>query len=68
MTHEALPLVSRRYLQSIMASDTLQGAVSRLMNGALSLIDSSVSDIWVTVSVCQLLQQAFGLTYDDATD
>ena len=32
------------------------------------MIDSSIPDIWLPFSACQLFEQAFGLTYDPLTD
>lgn len=32
------------------------------------MIDSSVPDIWLPMSACQVFEQAFGLTYDPLTD
>lgn len=55
-------------MQSIMASNSLQGAVSPLIDGGFFLIDSSVSDIWLPVPACQLFEQVFGLTYDNTSD
>ena len=55
-------------LQSVTVSNTLQGALTPLPQGALFMIDSSVPDIWLPMSACQLFEQAFGLTYDPLTD
>ena len=55
-------------LQSITVSNTLQGALTPLSQGALFMIDSSVPDIWLPMSACQLFEQAFGLIYDPLTD
>ena len=55
-------------LQSATVSNTLQGALTPLSQGALFLIYSSVPDIWLPMSACQLFEQAFGLTYDPLTD
>lgn len=38
--------------------------VSPPIDGAFFLIHSSVSDVWLPTSACQLLEQAFGLPYD----
>ena len=55
-------------VQSITASNTLQGGISPLSIGAFFLIDSSVPDLWLPMSSCQLFEEAFGLTYDPNTD
>lgn len=55
-------------LQSIAASNTLQGAVAPLTSGILSLIDSTVSHIWLPTKACTIFEQAFGLTYDAETE
>lgn len=55
-------------LQSVTVSNTLQGALTPLSQGGLFMIDSSVPDIWLPLSACQLFEQAFGLTYDPLTD
>ena len=39
-----------------------------LSQGAPFMIDSSVPDIWLPTSACQLFEQAFGLIYDPRTD
>lgn len=39
-------------LQSIAVSSTLQGAVAPLTSGILSLIDSTVSHIWLPLEAC----------------
>ena len=55
-------------LQSIIVSDSLLGVLTPLTNGAFFLIDSTVPDIWLPTSACQLFEQAFGLIYDNVTD
>lgn len=55
-------------LQSITATNALQGDVTPLTTGILSLIDSTVSHIWLPSSACEIFERAFGLVYDDATD
>ena len=55
-------------VQSITASDTFQGSVDLLPNGGLFLIDSSVPDLWLPISSCSVFEQAFGLTFDNATN
>lgn len=55
-------------LQSVTASNTLRGALTPLSQGTFFMIDSSVPDIWLPVSACQVFEKAFGLTYDPLTD
>lgn len=55
-------------LQSITASNTLQGVVAPLTSGILSLIDSTVPHMWLPTEACTIFEQAFGLTYDAKTD
>ena len=55
-------------LQSITASDTFQGSVDLLPDGGLFMIDSSVPDLWLPMSSCSMFEQAFGLTFDNATN
>lgn len=55
-------------LQSITSSNTLQGAVTPLTSGILSLIDSTVPHLWLPRKACTVFEQAFGLTYDAKTD
>lgn len=54
-------------LQSITASNTLQGVVAPLTSGILSLIDSTVSHMWLPIKACTIFEKAFGLTYDAKT-
>ena len=55
-------------LQSVTVSNTLQGTLTPLSQGSLFMIDSSVPDIWLQISACQLFEEAFGLLYDPLTD
>lgn len=55
-------------LQSVTASNTLEGTSALMTAGAYFLIDSSVPDMWFPLSVCQSFEQAFGLTWDNSTD
>lgn len=55
-------------IQSVTASNTLTGTVTLLSNQILSLIDSTVPQIWLPRTVCDSFEQAFGLTYDPHTD
>lgn len=54
-------------VQSISATNTLAGVVAPLTTPILALVDSSISDIWLPLNVCQAFEQAFGLTYDPST-
>ncbi|EKG22569.1 Peptidase A1 [Macrophomina phaseolina MS6] len=55
-------------VQSIVASNSLQGVVSLTLSGHLSLIDSTIPHIWLPEDVCERFEKAFGLTYDPSTD
>lgn len=55
-------------LQSITASNTLQGGVTPLTSGILSLIDSTIPHIWLPTKACSIFEEAFGLTYDARTE
>lgn len=55
-------------LQSIQASNTLHGLMSLLPTGVLSLIDSTIPELWLPSSSCAIFEQAFGLIYDPNTD
>ena len=50
-----------------MISNGPNGTLMPLTRGEYLLIDSSVSDIWLPLSVCQAFEVALGLTYDDST-
>ncbi|KAL2356310.1 aspartic peptidase domain-containing protein, partial [Cryomyces antarcticus] len=58
-------------VQSITANNTLnhgilqQDVVSFTSGGHLSLVDSTVPHIWLPIDVCNRIQQAFGLNYDN---
>lgn len=66
--------VSRQLMvgvQSIIATNTLLGVASFTSganSGYLTLVDSTVPHIWLPRQVCDLMANAFGLTYDNATD
>ncbi|KAL5118989.1 hypothetical protein ACEQ8H_003118 [Pleosporales sp. CAS-2024a] len=51
-------------VDSILASNTLQGTVSLSSSGHYSVIDSTVAQLWLPLDVCTQFEQAFGLTYD----
>ena len=55
-------------VQSINGVNTLQGTFALSTEGHFSLIDSSVSHIWLPREVCDNFEAAFGLTYDPTTD
>ncbi|MDI1491833.1 MAG: hypothetical protein OHK93_003044 [Ramalina farinacea] len=55
-------------VQSIILSSTSAGEMNALTKGAFFLLDSSVSDLWLPLSACQVFEEAFGLTYDGRTD
>jgi hypothetical protein len=55
-------------VESIMATNTLKGTYSLSSSAHFSLIDSTVAQLWLPESVCDEFEQAFGLTYDNATD
>ncbi|KAF1815902.1 acid protease, partial [Eremomyces bilateralis CBS 781.70] len=55
-------------IQSIIASNTLLGVASFTPKGHLSVIDSTVPDIWLPRDACDLMAEAFGLTYDELTE
>jgi hypothetical protein len=47
-------------IQTIQAKNTLAGDVSLLPKGILSLIDSTVPEIWLPREACDKFQSAFG--------
>lgn len=55
-------------LQNIQADHTFSGVVSLLGKGIMSLIDSTVPEIWLPVDACERFERSFGLTYDVRTD
>ncbi|KAK5136863.1 hypothetical protein LTR08_001785 [Meristemomyces frigidus] len=57
-------------LKSIVAQNVFGGTLSLLANGdAIStVIDSTVTQLWLPQDVCDLFAQAFGLTYDPVTE
>jgi hypothetical protein len=54
-------------IQSI-TSQVGTNTASLLPNGILSLIDSTVSQIWLPLEACQLFEKVFGLVYDNNTE
>lgn len=64
---DANPLVVG--VQSIVADNTLVGTTSFTVNaGHLTVIDSTVPHIWLPRAVCDKMETAFGLTYDNQSD
>ncbi|EMD69160.1 hypothetical protein COCSADRAFT_31924 [Bipolaris sorokiniana ND90Pr] len=55
-------------VNSIMATNTLQGTYSLTSGAHFSVIDSTVPHLWLPESVCAEFETAFGLTYDPQTD
>lgn len=55
-------------VDSIMATNTLQGTYSLTSGSHFSVIDSTVPHLWLPESVCAEFETAFGLTYDPQTD
>ena len=56
-------------IESIIAEDAFGGTLSLLSGGSwvTTAIDSTVSQMWLPQSVCDLFAQAFGLKYDSGT-
>jgi LPXTG-motif cell wall-anchored protein len=55
-------------VDSIMATNSLLGTFSLTSGAHFSVIDSTVSHLWLPTAVCTQFEQAFGLTYDPRTD
>jgi len=55
-------------VESIIASDSLQGPFSLTSEAHFSVVDSTVPHLWLPTAVCTQFQRAFGLTYDPKTD
>lgn len=55
-------------VESVMATNTLLGTRSLSSSAHLSLIDSTVSHLWLPRGVCDEFEKSFGLTYDPNTD
>ncbi|KAL1792799.1 hypothetical protein ACET3X_009306 [Alternaria dauci] len=55
-------------VDSIMATNTLQGTYSLTSGAHFSVIDSTVPHLWLPAEVCAQFEAAFGLTYDPQTD
>ncbi|CBX93113.1 hypothetical protein IAQ61_008835 [Plenodomus lingam] len=54
-------------VDSIMATNTLQGTFSLTSGAHFSVIDSTVPHLWLPEDVCAQFEAAFGLTYDPQT-
>jgi hypothetical protein len=55
-------------VESITALNTLKGTYSLSSTAHFSLIDSTVPHLWLPKDICDSFEEAFGLTYDPATD
>ncbi|KAF3048211.1 hypothetical protein E8E12_011274 [Didymella heteroderae] len=55
-------------VESIMATNTLQGTYSLSSESHFSVIDSTVAQLWLPTDICAQFEQAFGLTYDPYTE
>lgn len=55
-------------VESIMATNTLQGTYSLSSGSHFSVVDSTVSQLWLPTDICTQFEQAFGLTYDPYTE
>jgi hypothetical protein len=55
-------------VDSIMATNTLQGTLSLSSSAHFSVIDSTVPHLWLPTAICSQFERAFGLTYDPRTD
>ncbi|KAI9667199.1 MAG: hypothetical protein M1821_000012 [Bathelium mastoideum] len=55
-------------VQSIIASNSFQGVQSFTTTGYLSVVDSSVDELWLPEAVCDMMANAFGLIHDPESD
>lgn len=55
-------------VESIMATNSLQGTLSLSSGFHFSVIDSTVAQLWLPTDICTQFEQAFGLTYDPYTE
>ncbi|KAI8934836.1 hypothetical protein NX059_008516 [Plenodomus lindquistii] len=55
-------------VDSILATNTLQGTFSLTSGAHFSVIDSTVPHLWLPEDVCAQFERAFGLTYDPQTE
>jgi hypothetical protein len=54
-------------IQSISSVDRSGTTNNLLPTGIMSLVDSTVPQIWLPLAACQAFEKAFGLTYDETT-
>lgn len=55
-------------IQSISSLDQ-DGTISNLLpTGIMSLVDSTVPQIWLPIEACEAFERAFGLTFDETTE
>ena len=64
-SNQTLPLS----IKSVIAQNVFGGTLSLLASGTpvVATVDSTVSQMWLPQSVCDLFAQAFGLNYDSST-
>lgn len=55
-------------VESITATNTLKGTYSLSSGSHFSLVDSTVSHLWLPRDICDSFEAAFGLTYDPNTE
>ena len=55
-------------VESVMATNTLKGTFSLSSGSHFSVVDSTVSHLWLPTDICNQFEDAFGLTYDPQTD
>ncbi|KAF2829868.1 acid protease [Ophiobolus disseminans] len=55
-------------VDSIMATNSLEGTFSLTSGAHFSVVDSSVPHLWLPIAVCSQFERAFGLTYDPKTE
>lgn len=55
-------------VDSILATNSLQGTYSLSSGAHFSVIDSTVPHLWLPIDICTQFERAFGLTYDPQTD
>jgi hypothetical protein len=55
-------------VDSILATNSLQGTLSLSSRAHFSVIDSTVPHLWLPTDICSQFESAFGLTYDPTTD
>ena len=55
-------------VQSIITSNSLQGVQSFTTAGYLSVVDTTVDELWLPAEVCDSMAEAFGLIHDSESD